>query len=282
MIEGQEGVSWHDWLALAGAAEAHGLYALRRSDHYHSVDDRPERGGALDAWGTICALAAVTERIRLGTLVSPVTFRPPAVLAKLALTADHVSGGRAEVGFGTGWWQEEHARFGFPFPPLGERMDELERQLETVQRLWRETEPAPVHQPRPHVIMGGAAKPRGARLAARWADEYNVLGQTPQECRERRAALDRACEAEGRDPATLTFSLMTGFVIGADEADLRERRAGMADWRGSDEIPSSWLYGTVDQIRERLDEYEAAGVQRIVFQHHLFRDLDAVALIGSF
>jgi alkanesulfonate monooxygenase SsuD/methylene tetrahydromethanopterin reductase-like flavin-dependent oxidoreductase (luciferase family) len=210
-----------------------------------------------------------------------VTFRHPAVLAKLALTADHVSGGRIDVGFGTGWWATEHEAFGFAFPPLGERMDELERQLEEVQRLWRETEPAPVQQPRPRVIMGGAAKPRGARLAARWADEYNVHGVTPAEARELRAALDRACEAEGRDPATLRFSLMSGFVIAADDADLRERRSRMADWRGSDEIPEAWLYGTVEQVSERLAEYEAAGVERVMFQHHLFGDLDAVALIGS-
>ena len=281
MIEGQEGVTWEEWQALAGAAEEHGLDAMLRSDHYHSVDDRPERGGALDAWGTICALAVVTERIRLGTLVSPVTFRAPAVLAKLALTADHVSGGRVQVGFGTGWWQAEHERFGFDFPPLKERMDELERQLDAVQRLWRETEPAPVQQPRPHVMLGGAAKPRGARLAARYADEYNVLGETPEACRERREALDRACEAENRDPATLSMSVMVGFVIGADEADLRERRARMAEWRGRDEIRPDWLYGTLDQVRERIAEYEAAGVERIVFQHHLFRDLDAVALIGT-
>ena len=281
MIEGQEGVSWDDWLALARASEAHGLDALLRSDHYHSVDDRPERGGALDAWGTVCALAAVTERIKLGTLVSPVTFRAPAVLAKLALTADHVSGGRVQVGLGTGWWQAEHERFGFRFPPLRERMDELERQLEAVQRLWRETGPPPVQQPRPHVMLGGAAKPRGARLAARYADEYNVLGETPEACREKREALDRACEAEGRDPATLTMSVMCGFVIGADEPDLRERRARMAEWRGSDAIRPDWVYGTLEQARERLAEYEAAGVERFVFQHHLFRDLDAVELIGS-
>jgi alkanesulfonate monooxygenase SsuD/methylene tetrahydromethanopterin reductase-like flavin-dependent oxidoreductase (luciferase family) len=281
MVEGQEGVSWQDWLALAEAAETQQLDGLLRSDHYHSVDDRPERGGALDAWGTICALAAVTDAIRLGTLVSPVTFRPPAVLAKLALTADHVSGGRIDVGFGTGWWEAEHKRFGFPFPPIGARMDELERQLETVERLWRETDPPPVQQPRPHVIIGGGAKPRGARLAARYADEYNVHAETPDDCRERRAALDRACEKEGRDPATLRLSLMAGFVIGADEADLRERRARMAQWRGRDEIPPSWLYGTIEQIRERLEEYADAGVERVMFQHHLFRDLDAVALIGS-
>jgi alkanesulfonate monooxygenase SsuD/methylene tetrahydromethanopterin reductase-like flavin-dependent oxidoreductase (luciferase family) len=281
MIEGQEGVTWPDWLTLADAAESHGFEALLRSDHYRSVDDRPERGGALDAWGTICALAVVTERVRLGTLVSPVTFRAPAVLAKLALTADHISGGRIDVGFGTGWWEAEHREFGFEFPPIGERMDELERQLAEVQRLWRETGPPPVQQPRPHVIVGGGAKPRGARLAARYADEYNVHAETPAAVRERRAALDRACEAEGRDPATLALSLMTGFVIGADEADLRARRARMADWRGRDDIPESWLHGTVEQVRERLREYADAGVDRVMFQHHVFRDLEVVELIGT-
>lgn len=280
MVEGQEGVLWPDWLALAAAAERHGLEALLRSDHYHSVDDRPERGGALDAWGTVCALAAVTERIRLGTLVSPVTFRHPAVLAKLALTADHVSGGRIDVGFGTGWWRDEHERFGFAFPPLGERMDELGRQLETVQRLWREGGPAPVQSPRPRVLMGGSAKPRGARLAARWADEYNVHSVTPAQAREHRDALDRACEAEGRDPATLTFSLMSGFVIGDGEADLGRRRARMADWRGTREVPGTWLQGTLEQVAEQLQRYAEAGVERVMFQHHVFRDLDAVELIG--
>src|SRR3712207_1429440 len=127
-------------------------------------------------------------------------------------------------------------------------------------------------------MLGGAAKPRGARLAARYADEYNVLGETPESCRERRDALDRACEAEGRDPESLPMSVMVGFVIGADEPDLRERRARMAQWRGSDRIRPDWLCGTVDQVRERLAEYAAAGVKRVMFQHRLFRDLGAIAL----
>src|SRR4051812_37406095 len=201
MVEGQEGVGWADWLALAGAAEELGFEGLRRSDHYFSVSGAGERG-ALDAWGTINALAAVTDRIRLGTLVSPVTFRPAAVLAKLALTADHVSGGRVDVGMGTGWWEAEHEAYGFPFPPMRERMDELERQLEAVNRFWAETPPAPVQSPRPHLVMGGQAGPRSARLAARWADEYNVLYCSPEDARERTDRVREACERAGRDPAT--------------------------------------------------------------------------------
>src|SRR3954452_25201073 len=174
MIEGQEGVTWEQWRALAAACEEHGLHGLFRSDHYLSVADGQDLG-SLDAWGTICALAAVTERIRLGTLVSPATFRHPSVLAKLALTADHVSGGRIDVGMGTGWWEAEHEACGFPFPPMGQRMDELERQLETVRRLWAQTPPAPVQQPHPRIVMGGQTKARSAALAARYADEYNCL-----------------------------------------------------------------------------------------------------------
>src|SRR3954462_3602698 len=199
MVEGQEGVGWPDWLALAGAVEELGFEGLLRSDHYFSVSGGGERG-ALDAWGTVNALAAVTQRIRLGTLVSPVTFRPASVLAKLALTADHVSGGRIDVGFGTGWWQAEHERYGFPFPPMKERMDELERQLGEVTRLWAETPPAPVQQPRPRIVMGGQARTPPAGRAARYADEYTVLYVSPDEARARGERLARAAEAAGRGP----------------------------------------------------------------------------------
>jgi alkanesulfonate monooxygenase SsuD/methylene tetrahydromethanopterin reductase-like flavin-dependent oxidoreductase (luciferase family) len=287
MIEGQEGVAWDDWLALARAAEDGGYEALLRSDHYFSVAGLQGRG-ALDAWGTINALAAVTERIRLGTLVSPVTFRPAAVLAKLALTADHVSGGRIDVGMGTGWWQEEHERYGFAFPPMGERMDELERQLGDVTRYWAETPPAPVQSPRPRIVLGGQAKRRSTGLAARYADEYNCLYVDPDEARARGERLARACEAEGREP--LRLSIMTGFVVAEDEAGLREQAQRHMAWTGetgdtdawlrSRAQDTSWLIGTPAQVVERIGEYAAAGVGRIALQHHLFRDRDVLALIA--
>src|SRR6476660_4071090 len=135
MIEGQEGVTWQQWLALAQTTEAAGLEGLFRSDHYRSIV-RGEPAGALDAWATLAALAARTERIRLGTMVSPVTFRPASVLAKNVVTVDHVSGGRVELGIGAGWFEAEHATYGFPFGTTRGRLDELVRQLAEIRRQW--------------------------------------------------------------------------------------------------------------------------------------------------
>jgi alkanesulfonate monooxygenase SsuD/methylene tetrahydromethanopterin reductase-like flavin-dependent oxidoreductase (luciferase family) len=181
MIEGQEDVTWDDWLALAGACEEHGVEALLRSDHYLSVEGRGERG-SLDAWATISALATVTSTLRLGTLVSPVTLRHPSQLAKVVVTADHISGGRVELGLGTGWLEAEHEAYGFPFPPLADRMSMLEEQLELISRQWapgafsfdgrhyrvRELDalPKPLQRPPPSLIVGGSAGPRSLRLAA--------------------------------------------------------------------------------------------------------------------
>ncbi len=133
MVEGQEGVDWPQWLALGRAAEAAGLEGLFRSDHYRSIV-RGEPAGSLDAWAVLAALAASTERIRLGTMVSPVTFRPAAVLAKNVVTVDHISNGRAELGIGAGWYEAEHETYGFPFGTTRERLDELDRQLAEITR----------------------------------------------------------------------------------------------------------------------------------------------------
>jgi alkanesulfonate monooxygenase SsuD/methylene tetrahydromethanopterin reductase-like flavin-dependent oxidoreductase (luciferase family) len=278
MIEGQEDVGWEDWVAIARACEEHGIEALFRSDHYIGLDGESTRG-ALDAWGTLCGLAAITSQLRLGTLVSPATFRHPAVLAKLAVTADHISGGRVEVGMGAGWHEREHALFGFEFPPPRERMARLEAQLETVHRQWESGEHLfqPVQEPHPPLIMGGSAGPRSAALAARWADEYNTVYVLPDEARRRRDTIAAACEAAGREP--IGFSIMNGFLIGADDAELRERERALVGWNGSGP-GDTWLTGRPEQIVERLREYEAAGVQRVMMQHLLHRDLDAIALLG--
>jgi alkanesulfonate monooxygenase SsuD/methylene tetrahydromethanopterin reductase-like flavin-dependent oxidoreductase (luciferase family) len=212
MIEGQEGVSWEHWLALAQACEEHGVEALFRSDHYLSPTD-PSRA-ALDAWAVIPALAARTERIELGTLVSPVTFRPAAVLANASMTAYEVSGGRVSLGMGTGWMEAEHEAFGFPFPEMKTRLTWLEEQIESVRTYWGD-------RPRPHLIVGGSGLSGTIEPAAKWADEYNTVMATPTECAERREKLAQACESEGREPITL--SLMTGCAIGRDEAEARER-----------------------------------------------------------
>jgi F420-dependent oxidoreductase-like protein len=293
MIEGQEGVAWADWVALAEACERLGFDALFRSDHYLSVVGRAERG-SLDAWGTISGLSAVTKTLRFGTLVSPATFRHPSVLAKAVVTADHISGGRVELGIGTGWLEDEHTVYGFPFPPMGERMAILAEQLEIIRHQWDDerfdfdgehyvirqldARPKPVQRPHPPLIVGGAAGPRSARLAARWADEYNTVYVTPEQARERRRALDEACEAEGRDPKTLRFSMMNGFVVGADRDEVRARTDRLAEW--GTPPAEAWIVGTPEQIVARLREYEAAGIEAVMLQHHLFEDYDALELIG--
>jgi F420-dependent oxidoreductase-like protein len=303
MIEGQEDVTWDGWVALARGCEEHGIGWLFRSDHYYSVDDRGERG-ALDAWGTIAGLSAVTERLRFGTLVSPASFRHPSVLAKAVVTADHISGGRIELGMGTGWWEREHEAYGFPFAPLGERMQVLEEQVEIVCRELGDerfsfsgrhyelrdldARPKPVQRPRPPLLIGGNAGPRSARLAARWADEYNTVYPTPDDVRERRANVERACADAGRDP--LRFSAMTGFVIGRDRAEVEDRARRLAEWRGEDgsdpagflaALPDAWIVGTVDEAAAQLRGLADAGLDRVMLQHHLHDDLDAVALIGG-
>ena len=291
MIEGQEGVTWDDWLALADGCERHGLEGLFRSDHYLGIGGR-DRPAAHDAWATISALAVRTERIRLGTLVSPVTFRHPAVVARMAVTADHASGGRVEVGIGAGWFQTEHEAHGFDFPPLGERFDKLEHDAVAIVQAWTDdpsAQPKPVQQPHPPLIIGGSAKPRGARLAARLAQEYNTVFATADDCRERRAALDEACRSAGRDPATLPLSLMTGVVVGRTHGEVRDRAARLYELtRGQGDL-DAWieqrgrvsLIGTVDEVAARLRELESVGVVRVMLQHLDHRDLETVAVIGE-
>ncbi|WP_259312701.1 TIGR03560 family F420-dependent LLM class oxidoreductase [Capillimicrobium parvum] len=295
MIEGQEGVSWPQWQALADACERHGIPALFRSDHYLPLGGRLERE-VHDAWATICALAATTERLRLGTLVSPATFRHPSVLAKLAAGADQISGGRIDVGLGAGWNEAEHAAYGFPFGTMGSRMEVFAEQLEIVHGLWTSDDfsfagehyrltgvdalPKPVQRPHPRLIVGGVAKPRTVQLAARWADEYNTVFAGPQECRERRAAVAAAWAAAGRDPGTLVFSLMTGCVAGRDEAELARRTRRLQDEHGMTP-PAEWVTGTPDAAIAQLRALRDAGVDRVMLQLLLHDELEQIELIGT-
>src|SRR3954462_13254919 len=230
MIEGQEDVTWEDWVALAGACERSGIEELFRSDHYVSVMGEHARG-ALDAWSTINALAARTTTLRFGTMVSPTSFRHPSILAKSVTTADHVSGGRIELGMGTGWSEVEHRAYGFPFLSMTDRTDVLEEQLASVhaghgggggfsftgehyELVDRDARPKPVQRPHPPLIMGGGAGPRAARLAARFADEYNTNFATPAGARAGGANRGAAGERPGREP--IPFSFMSGTLIGRD------------------------------------------------------------------
>jgi len=279
MVEGQEGVTWPEWLALAEACERHGIEALFRSDHYLSRTD-PSRA-ATDAWTLLGALAACTSRLRLGTLVSPVTFRHPAVVAKSAATVDHVSGGRVEVGIGAGWMAEEHEFFGFSFPDMGDRIRMLGEHVESVDRLLR-TGPLSVQRPGPPLIVGGGARRGTLEPAVRFADEYNTHSADPAEAARRRKRLDEACERGGRDPATLTFSLMTPFLLDLDHArrfvEIYPDAGSAEEW--FEELRRRRLAGSVEELAAGLREFEAAGVERVMLQHVVHRDLDVVQTLG--
>lgn len=300
MIEGQESVTWDQWVALATTVEEVGLEGLFRSDHYQSVASKRERS-SLDAWSTLAALAVHTERIRLGTLVSPASFRHPSVLAKSVVTTDHIAGGRVELGMGAGWHELEHRTYGFPFHDIGTRYDVFEEQIEIVRRQFEEesfdfdgahyhleqaeARPKPV-QARLPIIVGGHAGPRGARIAARWADEYNTTFPSVDDARERRERIARACEEQGRAP--LPFSIMTGCLIGEDEAEFRDRAARLHERSGRegdvdgwlDSLRDQWVLGTLEQAGEKLAAYAAAGVDRFMLQHQLHDDLDMVRLLS--
>jgi len=300
MIEGQEGVTWPQWLALARACEQHGIGTLFRSDHYMNLDgEHPERG-SLDALATTIALGARTSTLRLGTMVSPATFRHPSVLAKLITTADHVSDGRVELGLGAGWHEREHAAYGFTFPDLKTRMQVLDEQLQIVLGHWAEgsfsfsgrhyrleeldAQPKPVQRPHPPLLMGGSAGPMAARLAANYADEYNANFVTVEEVRARSQRITEACDAIGRAP--IPFSVMGPVIVGRDDADLRARVARTAAFRGIDaetlltDPPDGFIVGTLEQAAAKLREYEGAGASRWLCQHNPVDDLEFIELLG--
>lgn len=303
MIEGQEGVSWQDWQGLARACERGGFDALFRSDHYVGLMGEETRG-SLDAWGTICALAAATSTLRFGTLVSPVTFRHPSELAKLVVTADQVSHGRVELGMGAGWNEREHAAYGFPFPDLGERFDLLEEQVEIVRRQLTEDlvdhdgeryrldalepRPRPVQSP-PPLLIGGEAGPRSARIAARFADEYNIVGADPGGVRAKRADLEAAWTEQGRETDELRVSVMAGVLVGRDGDEVRERAGALLAWLGRDpdvdafleERRGRWVVGTPDEAISQLRAYADAGADRVMLQDLLHRDLEMVELLAT-
>lgn len=293
MIEGQEGVAWSEWSALARAVESAGLHGLFRSDHYTSFHGEP--GAALDAWATISALAATTDRIRLGTLVSAATFRHPSELARVAVTADHVSGGRIEVGVGAGWFEQEHRQNGFPFPDVAARFDLLTEYVEILVRSWadepfdldgqyfvlhgQQARPGPVQLPHPPLILGGAGRPRSLALAARFAQEYNSAFLGLDECRGLRARLDAACQRADRDPSTLPMSLMTLIALGATSNEAEERFSRMlARFRAPRERAQ---VGTIDEVVTVLGQLEAAGVARVYVQHPDRTDFASIELLGE-
>ena len=295
--EPQQGAGYDQLLAVARATEDGGFDAFFRSDHYLHMGDVSGWPGSTDAWVTLAGLARETTRIRLGTLVSPATFRLPGVLAIEVAQVDQMSAGRAELGLGAGWFEAEHSAYGIPFPGTKERFDGFEEQLAIVTGLWSTPVgekfsfagqhyrlsdspalPKPVQSPMP-LIVGGAAKPRGSRLAARYATEYNI-GFAPVE--DVAAAFERvrsACSEEGRDPASLTYSVALTTVCGSDDAQVAAR-VGAAQ-QDADRLRTSGLVGTPDQIVDRLGRYAEVGAARVYLQIYDLDDLAMIELIAG-
>ena len=293
-VEGQEGVSWEDWCALAHACERHGIDTLFRSDHYISQSDETGRD-ALDAWTTIAGLAARTTTLRLGTLVSPVTFRAPGLIANVAATADRISGGRIELGLGAGWMEREHRAYGFPFPDTATRVAMFQEQLEIVHRLWTEdrvdlrgehyvledapSQPKPVQQPHPPLIVGGSGKRGTLEPALRFAQEYNVPF----------SRVDAVARVKAKIGDRLVLSAAQTILVGetSDEAVDRARELYGRAPRSADfdtwleQFRSRALVGSVDDVRAQLRTFAEAGAERMMLQHLLHTDLETVRLIGE-
>jgi F420-dependent oxidoreductase-like protein len=314
MTEPQQGLTYLEILAIARAAEAAGFEGFFRSDHFTSFPG-PAGEHTTDAWATLAGLARETSRIRLGALVSPVTFRIPGSFVKLVTTVDEMSGGRIEIGVGAGWNEAEHRELGIPYPtePV-ERVDRMEEQLAILRGLLDEPDgwryegkhwqvggslfrprydgsvPRVDGRRRPPIIVGGVGRPRSIRLAARYADEYNVSSSTPAEVASINARLDEACRSLGRDPDSLTRSVMAGALVGRDPDELRGRveaqiamfhddPAQAAQWMEARK--DRWVTGTMDAARARMEEFAAAGADRIMLQDFIPRDLEHVALLGE-
>jgi F420-dependent oxidoreductase-like protein len=292
--EPQEGADYGTLLSVARATEELGFDAFFRSDHYLAMGG-PGLPGPTDAWVTLAALARETSRIRLGTLMSPVTFRLPGPLAIMVAQVDQMSGGRAELGLGTGWFDAEHTAYGIPFPPLGERFGRLAEQLEIITGLW-ETEPGgtfsfsgsyytltgspalpkPAQRPRPPILVGGAGARRTPRLAARFADEYNIPFASVEDTAAAFGRVRQACQEAGRDPGSLVYSAAQTVVCGRDEAEVARRAAAIGHQPGS--LP---LAGTPAQIVDTLGRFAAAGATRAYLQVLDLHDLGHLELIAA-
>jgi F420-dependent oxidoreductase-like protein len=296
--EPQQGATYTQLLAVARATERLGFDAFFRSDHYLKMGDGSGLPGPTDAWVTLAGLARDTQRIRLGTLVTPVTFRWPGPLAISVAQVDEMSGGRVELGLGTGWYDAEHTAYGLPFPPIGERFDHLEEQLTALTGLWTTPDgetfsmegrhytfsdspalPKPVQRPHPPIIIGGGGPKRTPRLAAKFAAEFNLPFTQVDVFAAQRDRVIAACEAEGRDPASMIFSAAQVVCCGADEDEMTRRAASIG--RQPDELRKNGAAGTPDEVMARLRSFFDAGASRAYLQVLDLDDLDHLEVIAA-
>jgi F420-dependent oxidoreductase-like protein len=297
--EPQQGASYDDLLLVARTAEEAGFDAFFRSDHFLAMGDVSGEPGPTESWVTLAGLARDTRRIRLGTLVTSATFRLPGPLAVAVAQVDQMSGGRVELGLGTGWFEPEHLAYGIPFPGLRERFDRLAEQLEIITGLWRtlpgerfsfagahyrvEDSPAlpkPVQQPHPPVIVGGKGPKRTPQLGARFATEFNVAFAPMDEVADQFARVDAACRAIGRDPAELLRSVALITCVGRDDAEVAKRALTLG--QEVDELRAKGITGTPAEVVDRLGTWrERTGISRVYLQVLDLADLDHIELIAA-
>jgi F420-dependent oxidoreductase-like protein len=298
MIEGQEGLTWARFSRLTEAVEDLGFESLFRSDHLTALEGHPRRA-TLALWPSLTYLAIQTRSLRFGPLVSPMTFRHPAIVARAAAAVSELSGGRLDMGIGAGWFAGEHRMFGIPYPPYAERLEMLEEGARVLQALWSgrpatfqgryysldEAQADPAPPGRIPLILGGKGE-RTLQLVARYADEWNFSYQGPDAFAEKSARLDKHLRAEGRPPADVRRSLMVPFVIGTDEraiqaridahrATFTELPATLAGWH-----EAGFPGGTPDQLLEQLGAFIEAGVTRFMLQHNDLDDLDSLEMLA--
>ncbi len=296
--EPQQGADYATLLRVAKATEDLGFDAFFRSDHYLKMGSVSGLPGPTDAWATLAGLAVQTERIRLGTLVSPVTFRPPGPLAITVAQIDEMSGGRIEFGLGTGWFDAEHAAYGLPFPAMSDRFAIFEEQLAIITGLWETPEgetfsysgthytvtdspalPKPVQRPRPPVIIGGHGAKRTPRLAAAYADEYNagfdaIAGTN--------AAFDRvraAVAAAGRPASSMTYSAAQVVCCGRDDAEQKRRAAAIGQEPAA--LREHGLAGSPAELVDKIGQFAGIGAERIYLQVLDLDDIEHLELIAA-
>jgi F420-dependent oxidoreductase-like protein len=295
--EPQQGASYDDLLGVARATEELGFDAFFRSDHFLAMGNSSGLPGPTESWAILAGLARDTSRIRLGTLVTSATFRYPGPLAVTVAQVDQMSGGRAELGLGAGWFEQEHAAYGIPFPSTGERFERLEEQLAIITGMWATPDgerfdyagrhytvvdspalPKPVQRPLP-VIVGGLGPKRTPRLAATYAAEFNSSFAPVEFFTEQREWVSQACRAVGRDPASMLFSTAQTFCCGRDEAEVRRRAAAIG--RTPDELRQNAVAGTVDEVVAKLRRFADAGADRVYLQILDLHDLEHLQLVAE-
>ncbi|HWC34403.1 MAG TPA: TIGR03560 family F420-dependent LLM class oxidoreductase [Mycobacteriales bacterium] len=296
--EPQQGASYEQLLAVARTAEACGYGAFFRSDHILKMGAVSGPPGVTDAWTTLAGLARDTSTIRLGTLVTPVTFRHLGDFTVIAAQVDQMSNGRVDIGLGAGWYGAEHDGFGIPFPELPTRYDLLEDQLAILTGVWSAPSGAtfeyqgkttsvqiaadtvrPAQNPRPPIVLGGQGGPKSARLAATYAAEYNTAFVPVERMAATHDKIRAACENEGRDPATMVYSVALVLCCGESEADVERRAAAIG--RDVAELRENGLAGTPEEVLDKIGRYAEAGAERFYVQVLDLSDLDHLRLVAE-